>query len=449
MKNDKYIKELFEFLEIPTISAQTKHTGDMKAACDYLSKKLSSLGFSAQTMKTHGHPVVYGESLSAGEDKPTILVYGHYDVQSPDPLDEWLSYPFKPEIRSGNIYARGVADDKGQLYTWIAACEEMLGTNKSLPVNVKFLLEGEEEVGSENLNDFVEENTSLIKADVCVISDSHSLNPEQPLITYGLKGISYMEIMVKTLGRDVHSGMYGGNVLNPANVLAQIISKLKDENHKVLIPGFYESVRKLSRRERDKLSKFPFTEKEVAEETGAFAVCGENGFSVAERAGARPTLDVNGIWGGYQGEGQKTIIPGEAGAKISMRIVPNQDSNDIAKKFEDYVQEIKPDGVEVTVKQLSGGEPILMNTDSKYFGAAEEAYEKVFGNKPLYELSGGSIPVTATFKRLMGIDSVLMGYGLPDDGLHSPNEKLSVAMFEKGIKVNLEFLKKLGTIKER
>jgi len=443
MKKDKYLKELFELLEIPTISAQSKHKPDMRRACEYLAKKLKGLGFAAEIMKTKGHPVVYGENLAAGEDKPTILIYGHYDVQSPDPLDEWTSDPFVPEIRAGNIYARGTADDKGQLYTWIAACDAMISKKGKLPVNVKFLIEGEEELGSENLSDFVEENVSLLSADVCVISDSHALSEEQPLITYGLKGISYMEIKVKTLGKDVHSGLYGGNVLNPANVLAQLISRLKNENHKVLIPGFYDDVRKISNGERKKLKKFPFDEQSVIEETGALVVAGESEFSVAERAGARPTLDVNGIWGGYQDEGQKTIIPAEAGAKISMRLVPNQNSSDIAKKFEEYLRRIAPEGVELSVEELSGGEPILMDTSSKYFRAAEAAYEKCFGKKPLYELSGGSIPVTATLKRLLDIDSVLMGYGLPDDGLHSPNEKLSLAMFEKGIEVNIEFLSNL------
>lgn len=443
MSQNRHLEELFELLSIPTISAQTKHNTDIKKACSWLSNKLTNLGFKTNILPTAGHPVVYAERLDAGADKPTILVYGHYDVQSPDPLDQWESDPFKPEIRSGNIYARGVADDKGQLFTWIAAIEEILEKDKRLPVNIKFLLEGEEEVGSYNLDNFVESNTSLLKADICVISDSHCLAEDQPLIDYGLRGLTYTEIRIKSFAKDVHSGTYGGNVYNPATVLAQIIAKLKDENHNILIPGFYENVRKIEKDEVEELAHSKFGVESILQETGAKEVAGEQGFSVAARAGARPTLDVNGIWGGYQDEGPKTIIPAEAGAKISMRLVPFQDSRDIFEKFEKYVKSITPDGVDIDIKMLSAGEPILMNRDSKYFKSAENAYQKIFGAKPVYELGGGSIPVTATFKNLMNMDSILMGYGLPDDGLHSPNEKMSLSMFEKGIKTNIEFLKKI------
>jgi len=446
MNKNKYLKELFELLEIPTISAQKKHDPDIKKACEWLKNRLKNLNFTVDVLETKGHPVVYAENLNA-KDRPTILVYGHYDVQSPDPLEEWVSDPFKPEIRSNNIYARGVADDKGQFYTWIAAIDKLLQSNKSLPVNIKFLLEGEEEVGSKNLDDFVENNSSLLTADLCVISDSHSLSETTPLLTYGLKGLTYMEVKVKALARDVHSGLYGGNVLNSANTLAQIINKLKDENHKVLIPGFYDDVRKLSAKEKADLNKFPFDDKDIMQETGAKKVVGESGYSIVERAGARPTLDVNGIWSGYTAEGPKTIIPAEANAKISMRLVPHQNDEDIATKFEKYVKKIAPSGVEVSVKMLSGGLPIIMNRNSKFYKAASASMEKTFGNKPLYELSGGSIPVTATLKNLLGIDSILMGYGLPDDGLHAPNEKMSISMFEKGINTNIEFLKLAGKIK--
>lgn len=446
MNKNKYLKELFELLEIPTISAQKKHDPDIKKACIWLKNKLEKLDFAVDIIPTNGHPVVYAENLKA-KGKPTVLIYGHYDVQSPDPLSEWDSDPFKPEVRSGNIYARGVADDKGQFYTWISAIDKLLQSNKSLPVNIKILLEGEEEVGSKNLDDFVENNTSLLKADVCVISDSHSLSENTPLLTYGLKGLTYMELKVKTLARDAHSGLYGGNVLNPAIVLTQIINKLKDENHRILIPGFYEKVRKLDEKERASLNEFPFGEDEIKKETGAITVSGEEDFSVVERAGARPTLDVNGIWSGYTGEGPKTIIPAEASAKISMRLVPYQNDQDIADKFERFVKQITPTGVEVEITRLSGGLPIIMNKNSVYYKAAASAMEKTFGNKPLYELSGGSIPVTATLKNLLGIDSILMGYGLPDDGLHAPNEKMSILMFEKGIATNIEFLQLSGKIK--
>lgn len=440
---DIYLPELFELLSIPTISAQKEHKKDMKLACKWLTKKLRKLGFKADILATSGHPVVYAENLKAGAKKPIILVYGHYDVQSPDPLEQWVSDPFKPEIRSGNIYGRGTADDKGQFYTWIAAIQEILKKDKKLPVNIKFLLEGEEEVGSKNLDEFVNQNTSLLKADICAISDGHNISESQPVITYGLRGIVYYDVRLKSLAKDVHSGTYGGNVLNPVTVLAQIVSKLKNENHKVLIPGFYDDVRKLTKKEVFDLSKFPFREKEILKETGAKVVAGESGHIVQVRGGARPTLDVNGIWGGYQAEGPKTIIPADAGAKISIRLVPYQTAIDIAKKFEKFIKSLVPEGIDLTLELLSDGEPIIVDKESKYFKAAEYAYKKIFGKKPLYELSGGSVPITATFKNGVNMDSILMGYGLPDDGLHSPNEKLSLSMFEKGIQTNIKFLKSL------
>ncbi len=441
-KNSKYVDELKELLSIPSISAQSAHKKDMEKAANWLIDKLKSLNFKTRIMPTGGHPVVYTENLEAGKSKPTVLVYGHYDVQAPDPLEEWLSDPFKPEVRDGNIYARGAADDKGQLFTWVAAVEELLQKSE-LPVNIKFFIEGEEEIGSANLETFVKKNKKLLASDICVISDSHSLDKTTPVITYGLRGLVYTEINIRALAKDVHSGGYGGNVLNPANVLSQVIAQLKDKNHKVLIPGFYESVRKISANERSVLEKFPFRKKEVMSETGAKEVVGEREFSVQLRAGARPTLDVNGMWGGYTGEGPKTIIPAEASAKISMRLVPKQDPKKIYQAFKDYVQSLLPTGVDYKCKLLSLDEPIIMDTSSRYFEKAENAFKKTFGKKPLYELSGGSIPVTAMLKQNLNLDSILMGYGLPDDGLHSPNEKLSLEMFEKGIQTNVNFLTSL------
>lgn len=439
----KYQKELFELLSIPTISAQSGYKSDMEKACVWLKKKLETLEFKAKILPTQGHSVVYAENLKAGRDAPIVLVYGHYDVQSADPLEEWTSEPFKPEVRSGNIYARGATDNKGQFFTWIAAIEEVLKNKKGLPVNIKFLLEGEEEIGSKNLEEFVKENKSLLEADVCVISDTHSLSEKEPVITYGLRGLLYYQVKIKTMAKDAHSGIYGGNILNPANVLSQIIAKLKNDKHKVLVPGFYTNVRKLSQAEVSKLNKFPFREKEIKEEAGTSVVVGESGYSTQVRGGARPTLDVNGLWSGYQGEGPKTIIPSEAGAKISMRLVPNQKPKDIEERFEKYFKSLVPKGVEYELELLSSDEPILMNTKSEFFKLMENSSKKVFGKEPIYELSGGSIPVVAILKNTLGIDSVLIGYGLPDDGLHSPNEKISIAMFEKGIKNNVEFLKSL------
>lgn len=442
---NKNLNELFEFLAIPTISAQKEHKGDMAKACDWLKNKLQKMKFKVRVMTTGGHPVVYAQNLSAGKNKPTVLIYGHYDVQSPDPLKEWKSDPFKPEVRNGNIYGRGTADDKGQLYTWIAALEEILAKNRKVPANIKFLIEGEEEVGSVNIDRFIMKNLKLLKADICVISDSHCLSETIPLICYGVRGLVYVELKIKTMPKDVHSGLYGGNIYNPANILAQVIAQLKNDKHKVLIPGFYNSVRNLTKFELNKLAKFPFREKEVISETGSKTVVGEAEYPVQVRAGARPTLDVNGIWGGYTAEGPKTIIPSEATAKISMRLVPNQNSKKILGLFQKFVKRIMPKGVNFEIKVLSTGEPAVMNIESKYYRAAEKAYKKVFKKDPLYELSGGSIPITATLKSLLGIDSIMMGYGLPDDGLHSPNEKLSVSMFEKGIKTNREFLTSLDS----
>jgi len=442
-QNNRYVKELFELLSIPSISAQTKHKKDMKKACDWLVNKLESNKFKASILPTGGHSVVYAEHLKAGSNKPTLLIYGHYDVQDPEPLDEWTSKPFKPEIRSGNIYARGSTDDKGQLYTWIAAIDELLKNKSKLPVNVKFLIEGEEEVGSKNLDEFVNQNKSLLEADICIVSDTHCISEKQSAITYGLRGIVYFEIIVKTLEKDVHSGIYGGNVLNPINVLSVMISKLKNDQHKILIPEFYENVRILSTSERKQLKTMPFTENEVVEETGAKVCVGEQSYSPQARKSARPTLDANGIWGGYQEEGIKTIIPSCAGAKISMRLVPNQTADEISAKFEKYINKITPRGVEIEVNKLADGEPIIMDRDSKYFRAAEKAYKSVFGTNPQYCLEGGSIPVTATFKTTLGKDTVLMGYGLPDDGAHGPNEKMSLSMFGKGIRTNIEFINNL------
>lgn len=430
--------ELSSFLAIPSISGELSYRDDMEAAVNWLCGKLNSIGFRAERMETKFNPVVYAERM-VDEKKPTILIYGHYDVQSPEPLDKWESEPFKSEIRNGNLYARGVADDKGQVYCWIKGVEEALQLGE-VGVNVKFLIEGGEEIGSAGLAEFVEENKDLLKADVCMISDSHSLSETQPLITYGLRGLAYMEVEVKTAEKDAHSGTYGGVIYNAIDVLTKMISALKDEKGKILIPGFYDKVRILSEEEKSELAKFPFGEAQIKEEIGALTVFGEEGFSIPVRAGARPTLDVNGIWGGYAGEGPKTVIPCVAGAKISMRLVPGQSAKEIEQKFKKYFKKIAPDGVEVKIKSISGAEAVLLEKESRFFEAAEVAFEKVFGNKPLYELAGGSIGVVADFKNILGIDSVMMGYGLPDDGLHSPNEKMSLTMIEKGIKTSKEFL---------
>ncbi len=438
----RFLDELFELLKIPSISAQKEHDVDIKNAAEWLKKHLIKIGLeNAKVMPTKGHPVVYADWLHA-KGKPTIIIYGHYDVQSPDPLKEWKSKPFEPEIRNGNIYARGTADDKGQLFMHLKALEMLIKTEGTLEVNVKFLIEGEEEIGGVNLDDFILEHKDLLMADICLISDSHSYSPSQPLVVYGLRGLVYTEIELSTMPKDVHSGEFGGNIPNPAIELANIISMLKDKNtQRILIPGFYDNVRKLSEKEKSELAEGYFNEAAVSKESGVKKILGLKNAGVAVRAGALPTLDVNGMKSGYIDEGAKTIIPSKASAKISMRIVPNQKSEEIAEKFKSYLEKIVPDYVDYNVKVLSTGEPIIMQKDSDFFSKANDVLQKHFGNQPAYELLGGSIPVTAVFKNILGIDSVLMGFGLPDDGLHSPNEKISTEMFYKGIKCLADYYK--------
>lgn len=449
MNIDYHVSQLCELLTIPSISAQSDHMPDMQKGAEWLQKKLTQIGFTSTTFQTSGHPIIYAESPINSNSKPTILIYGHYDIQDPGDLSEWSSHPFKPEIRAGNIYARGVADDKGQLYTWIAAIEELKSQNKLPDISIKFVIEGEEEVGGSHLDEFIADNRALLTSDICVISDTHNLSEQKPLISYGLRGLVYTEITYTSLTHDVHSGIYGGNIINPAHALSVLISHFKNSKGEITIPGFYDEVRILTHDERAKLAQLPLSEDDIKKETGATYITGEKDFTLHERAGARPTLDINGIWSGYNGEGPKTIIPAKASAKISMRLVPYQTSTSIFEKFKNYVEALTPKGIDCTITLLSGGEPILIDTNSPFFRAAEKAYEKVFGKKPLYELSGGSIPVTATFKNVLSIDSILMGYGLPDDGLHSPNEKMSLTMFEKGIKTNCEFFKNISSIKSQ
>ncbi len=439
---DNFLTTLIELLKIPSISAQSEHKEDTKHAAEWLEKKLAELKFDTKIYETKGHPIVYGEHI-VDKTKPTILIYGHYDVQSPDPLEAWITPPFEPTIRDNNLYARGVADDKGQLFTHFCAIEAILNTKNNLNVNVKFLIEGEEEVGGPNLDSFVKENIELLRADICLISDSHSLSTTQPLIDYGLRGIVYLELTLSTMPRDVHSGLYGGNIPNAAMELVSILTKLKDETtQKILIPKFYDDVRTLSAEELDEFKRSPFTKETIISETKVKQLVGVDLDikTPIERSGAQPTLDVNGMHSGYIGEGPKTIIPAKASCKISMRLVPNQTEDKIYLEVEKYLKEITPPYVDLKIKKLHGGNPILFNRDSAYFKKAEEALIMVFGNKPVYELLGGSIPVTAIFKELLGIDSILMGFGLPDDGLHSPNEKLNLAMFYNGIKTSTYFL---------
>ena len=437
---DRFLSELFELLRIPSVSADSRHKGDVRKAAEYVAQKLTEAGSdSVQLMETKGHPIVFGEKI-VDTAKPTVLVYGHYDVQPPDPLDLWKTPPFEPTVRDGKIYARGACDDKGQFYMHIKAFEIMM-KHKLLSCNVKFMIEGEEEVGSDNLGTFVKENKAKLKADVILISDTSLISLDQPSITAGLRGLSYMEVEVTGPNRDLHSGVYGGAVANPANVLSKMIASLHDENGRVTIPGFYDQVVELSPTDREALNKAPFDLNEYKKELGIEEIQGEKGYTTLERTGTRPTLDVNGIWGGYTGEGAKTVLPSKASAKISMRLVPNQRPDEITALFTKHFLSIAPTSVKVKVTAHHGGEPAVTPTDSKAFKAAASAFEEVWGKTPIPTRDGGSIPIVALFKKELGLDTVLMGFGLDTDALHSPNEHYGIKNFLIGIETIVAFYK--------
>ncbi len=435
---DTYLSELFELLRIPSVSADSRHKDDVRKAAVYVVKKLQDAGVDrAELMETSGHPIVYAEKI-IDPAKPTVLVYGHYDVQPPDPLALWNSPPFEPTVRDGKIYARGSCDDKGQFYMHIKALEIMV-KHGQVPCNIKFMIEGEEEVGSAHLGEFVKANKSKLKADVILISDTSLISLDQPSITAGLRGLSYMEVQVTGPNRDLHSGVYGGAIANPANVLCQMIASLHDENGKVKIPGFYDDVAELSTEERAALNRAPFNLEDYKKELGIADVRGESGYTTLERTGIRPTLDVNGIWGGYTGEGAKTVLPSTASAKISMRLVPNQNPDKITALFTRHFQSLAPKSVTVKVTAHHGGEAAVTPTDSKAFRAAARAFEEVWGKTPIPTRDGGSIPIVALFKKELGLDTVLMGFGLDSDALHSPNEHYGIRNFLIGIETIVAF----------
>ncbi len=435
---DTYLSELFELLRIPSVSADSRHKDDVRKAAVYVLKKLQDAGVDkAELMETSGHPIVYAEKI-IDPAKPTVLVYGHYDVQPPDPLALWNSPPFEPTVRDGKIYARGACDDKGQFYMHIKALEIMV-KHGQVPCNIKFMIEGEEEVGSAHLGEFVKANKSKLKADVILISDTSLISLDQPSITVGLRGLSYMEVQVTGPNRDLHSGVYGGAIANPANVLCQMIASLHDENGKVKIPGFYDDVAELSTEERAALNRAPFNLEDYKKELGIADVRGESGYTTLERTGIRPTLDVNGIWGGYTGEGAKTVLPSTASAKISMRLVPNQNPDKITALFTRHFQSLAPKSVTVKVTAHHGGEAAVTPTDSKAFRAAARAFEEVWGKTPIPTRDGGSIPIVALFKKELGLDTVLMGFGLDSDALHSPNEHYGIRNFLIGIETIVAF----------
>ena len=437
---DRFLAELFDLLRIPSVSADSKHTGDVRKAAEYLLEKLKVAGVDNVALcETPGHPIVYGEKI-INPSFPTVLVYGHYDVQPPDPLDLWTSPPFEPVVKDGNIYARGSCDDKGQVYMHVKAFETMTKLDL-LSCNIKFMIEGEEEVGSEHLATFVKENKAKLKADVILISDTAIISLDHPSITVGLRGLSYMEVEVTGPNRDLHSGVYGGAVANPINTLSKMIASLHDEKGRVTIPGFYDKVATLSAADREAMNKAPFSLEKYKNDLAIDDIKGEEGYTTVERTGIRPTLDVNGIWGGYTGEGAKTVLPSKAYAKISMRLVPNQDNTEITEMFTKHFKSIAPKSVKVKVTALHGGQAAVTPTDSKAFKAASAAFEEVWGKRPIPTRDGGSIPIVALFKKELGLDTVLMGFGLDSDAIHSPNEHYGIKNFMLGIETITAFYK--------
>jgi acetylornithine deacetylase/succinyl-diaminopimelate desuccinylase-like protein len=428
----RFLDELFELLRFPSVSADPKYKDDMLKTADFVAEKLRNAGAdSVEVCPTDGYPIVFGEKIF-DTSLPTVLVYGHYDVQPPDPIELWKTPPFEPTLRDGKIYARGACDDKGQFYMHVKAFELMMKTD-TLPCNIKFMIEGEEEVGSDNLGKFVSQNKEKLKADVVLISDTSMISMENPSIETGLRGLAYMEVEVNGPSKDLHSGVYGGAVANPATILCQMIASLHDDQNHITIPGFYDGVINLSEDERKSLNDAPFDLDEYKKELSIDEVWGEAGYSTIERTGIRPTLEVNGIWGGYTGPGAKTVLPAKANAKISMRLVPGQDWKKISELFKNHFESIAPKSVKVKVIAHHGGTPYITPTDSIAFKAAFKAIEESFGKQPVPTRGGGSIPIVALFEEELGIKTVLMGFGLDSDSLHSPNEKYDIFNYYKGI----------------
>lgn len=435
---ERFLNELLDLLKIPSISARTEHKPDMEKTAEAVKQRLIEAGADkVEICATKGYPVVYGEKI-IDPAKPTVVVYGHYDVQPADPLELWDSPPFEPVIKKteihpeGAIFARGSCDDKGQMYMHVKAFEIMMKTN-TLPCNVKFMIEGEEEVGSPSLGPWIIENKEKLKGDIILISDTSIIANDIPSIDAGLRGLAYMEVEVTGPNRDLHSGVYGGAVANPVTILCKMIASCHDENNHITVPGFYDKVQELSKEERDEMAKAPFNLEEYKKDLAIDEVWGEKGFSVNERTGIRPTLEVNGMWGGYIGEGAKTVLPSKAYAKISMRLVPHQSSQEISDLFKKHFESIAPKTVKVKVTAHHGGEPVVVPTDSKGFLAASKAMQETYGKKPVPTRSGGSIPIVALFKKELGMDSILFGFGLDSDALHSPNEHYGLFNYYKGI----------------
>lgn len=425
------MNQLFEFLRFPSVSAKSEHKPDMKACATWVRDHLKGLGFKAAIHPTGGHPLVFAE-YTVDKKLPTVLYYGHYDVQPAEPFNLWKTEPFKPVIRQGQIFARGATDDKGQLFCHIKGLEAILQTEGTLPVNVKMLIEGEEEVHSENLPKWLKQNKKRLAADIVVVSDSSQFSKSLPAVTYGLRGIAAMELFVYGPKRDLHSGSFGGAVANPANILCQIIGKLHDKNNKIAVPGFYADVKLPAKWERAEFRKLPFSETQYKRMVGIPDVHGEKGWNTFERTWIRPTLDVNGLTSGYQGEGAKTVLPAWASAKITCRLVPNQRPADILKKIEAYIKQIAPKSVRVSLIKMGGAAAVVVPTDGPWLDAAARAIKKGFGKEPVFIREGGSIPIVGDFKQILGLDTLLLGFGQNDDNTHSPNERIRVIDFERG-----------------
>jgi acetylornithine deacetylase/succinyl-diaminopimelate desuccinylase-like protein len=439
----RHLGELKELLEIPSVSTDPDRAGDVKRAAEWVGKRLEKAGCTkVKIHPTQRHPIVFGEWLGA-PGKPTILVYGHYDVQPVDPIDLWKTDPFKPTVRDGKLFARGASDDKGQVIIHVNALEAHLA-NGGCPVNVKFLIEGEEEIGSPNLDAFIAKNKKLLGCDAVVVSDTAMFAKGRPSICYGLRGLAYMQIKVTGTDRDLHSGTFGGAVINPANALVAMLDSLKTKSGKIKIPGFYDNVVKLKGSERKAFAKLPHSDKRFKDSIGAPALHGEKAFSTLERVWGRPSLDINGIWSGFTGEGAKTVIPAEAHAKVSMRLVPNQTPAEIEKKFAKHLKSIAPKSIKVEVQSLHGGDAWVAPTDHPAMRAASRAMQRAFGRKAVFVREGGSIPVVATFSELLKVPCVLMGVGLQDDNLHAPNEKIDLDQFYGGIEAAAYLMEELG-----
>lgn len=439
----RFVEELKEFLRIASVSADPARQADMRRAAEFVSSQLAQAGLAARVVQTAGHPIVFAEWLGAG-DAPTALVYGHYDVQPPDPLEQWISPPFEPTVRDGFLYARGASDDKGQVFTHIKSVEAWLKAAGRLPVNVKFVIEGEEEVGSRNLDQFLSANRDLVKCDVAVVSDTSQYAPGIPAITYGLRGILACEVTLHGPNRDLHSGVFGGSVANPCNGMARLIAHLHDDQHRIQVPGFYDDVVPLTPKERKAFAALPFDEADYLKDLGVTAAWGEAGYTTAERRWARPTCDVNGLFGGYSGPGPKTIVPAYATAKITCRLVPNQDPEKLLPAVEQFLTENCPPGLRMEFRAFHGCPALVFDSESRFMQAARRAIASAFDAQPVMIREGGSIPVVGTFRDVLGVDTLLLGWGQNSDNLHSPNERFTLADFHRGTRASAHLWSELA-----